>query len=178
LNKGGEALFEWYFNGDIPSRDPHPEGFMLSGKSAKVFDAQVESCGAIVVGRHTYDVAEAWGGNGPIPGKPLFVLTHQVPAQVPETSVPYTFITDGIESAIEQAKKAASDKYVELMGSAVPQQCLRAGLVDEIWIAIMPLLLGDGIRLFDHIGGPVRLEPLTVVDCPGVTHFRYGVAGR
>jgi dihydrofolate reductase len=173
LGEGGEALFEWYFNGDTPSSYAHPEGFTLSEESAKVFDAQIESCGAIVTGRRTYDVTEAWGGHGPIPGKPLFVLTHQVPAEIPETSVPYTFITDGIESAIKQAKKAAGDKYVQLMGSAAPQQCLRAGLLDEIWIALVPLLLGGGIRLFDHIGGPVRLEPIAMMECPGITHLKY-----
>jgi dihydrofolate reductase len=176
LGEGGAALFEWYFNGDTPSR--HYDRFKLSRSSAEVFDAGIDSCGAVVTGRRTYDIAGAWGGDGPVPGRPLFVLTHNVPAEVPATSVPYTFVTDGIESAIQQAKAAARDKYVALAGSQAAQQCLRAGLLDEIWVAVVPLLLGGGVRLFDHIGGPVRLETIGVVDSPGVTHLSYRVVGR
>jgi len=176
LGEGGAALFEWYFNGDTSSR--HSDRFKLSKSSAEVFDAMIDSCGAVVTGRRTYDIAGAWGGNGPVPGLPLFVLTHSVPAAVPETSVPYTFVTDGIESAIRQAKAAAGDKYVALAGSQAAQQCLRAGLLDAIWIALVPLLLRGGVRLFDHIGGPVRLETISVVDSPGVTHLSYRVVGR
>jgi dihydrofolate reductase len=176
LGEGGEALFEWYFNGDTPSR--YYDRFRLSKRSAEVFDAGIDACGAVVTGRRTYDIARAWGGDGPVPGLPLFVLTHSVPAEVPETSVPYTFVTDGIESAIKQAKAVAGDKYVSLAGSQAAQQCLRTGLLDEIWVGVVPLLLGGGVRLFDHIGGPVRLETISVVDAPGVTHLSYRVAGR
>lgn len=176
LGEGGAALFEWYFNGDTPSR--YYDRFRLSKRSAEVFDAGIDACGAVVTGRRTYDIAGAWGGDGPVPGLPLFVLTHSVPAEVPETSVPYTFVTDGIESAIEQAKAVAGDKYVSLAGSQAAQQCLRMGLLDEIWVGVVPLLLGGGVRLFDHIGGPVRLETISVVDAPGVTHLSYRVAGR
>jgi dihydrofolate reductase len=102
LGEGGEALFEWFFTGDTPSR--HDDRFKLSKRSAEVFDAGIDSCGAVVSGRRTYDIAGAWGGDGPVPGLPLFVLTHSVPAEVPEPSVPYTFVTDGIDSAITQAK--------------------------------------------------------------------------
>jgi dihydrofolate reductase len=176
LGEGGEALFEWYFNGDTPSK--YYSRFRLSKTSAEVFDAEVESVGAVVTGRRTYDIARAWGGDGPVPGRPLFVLTHSVPADVPETSVPYTFVTDGIDSAITQAKAAAGGKCVSLMGSQAAQQCLRAGLLDEIQVAVVPLLLGGGVRLLDHIGGPVRLEPIRVVDAPGVTHLSYRVGRR
>jgi dihydrofolate reductase len=173
LGEGGAALLDWYFTGDTPSR--HDERFRLSGPSAQVFDEGISSAGAVVTGRRTYDIANAWNGGGPVPGLPLFVLTHEVPAPLPKTSVPYTFVTDGIESAIKQAQAAAGDKYVSLMGSQAPQQCLRAGLLDEIDVAVVPLLLGSGVRLFDHIGGPVPLEVLRVVDAPGVTHLRYRV---
>jgi dihydrofolate reductase len=176
LGEGGQALFEWYFNGDTPSR--HYDRFKLSKRSAEIFDAGVDACGAVVTGRRTYEISNAWGGDGPVPGRPLFVLTHQVPAEVPETSVPYTFVTDGIESAIEQAKAVAGDRYVSLMGSQAAQQCLQMGLLDEVWLAVVPLLLGAGVRLFDHIGGPVRLEPISVVDAPGVAHLSYRVLGR
>jgi dihydrofolate reductase len=176
LGEGGQALFDWYFTGDTPSR--YGDRFRLSKQSAEVFDSGIDSCGAVVTGRRTYDISNAWGGGGPVPGRPLFVLTHSVPAEVPETSVPYTFVTDGIESAIRQAKAAAGDRLVALMGSQAAQQCLRAGLLDEIQVAVVPLLLGGGVRLFDHVGGPVRLEVMSVVDAPGVTHLRYRVAGR
>jgi dihydrofolate reductase len=176
LGEGGEPLFAWYFSGDTPSR--HNDRFRLSRTSAEVFDAGVDSCGAVLTGRRTYDIAGAWGGNGPVPGLPVFILTHSVPAEVPETSVPYTFVTDGIESAVAQAKAAAGDKYVAIAGAQAAQQCLRLGLLDEIQLAVVPMLLGGGVRLFDHIGGPVRLEKLRVVDAPGVTHLSYRVAGR
>ncbi len=176
LGEGGGALFEWYFNGDTTSR--YGDRFRLSKSSAEVFDSGIEDCGAVVTGRRTYDIAGAWGGHGPTPGAPLFVLTHSLPAEVPETTVPYTYVTDGIESAIEQAKATAGNRYVSLMGSQAVQHCLRAGLLDEVRLAVVPLLLGGGVRLFDHIGGPVRLEPVSVVDAPGVTHLRYRVAER
>ncbi len=173
LGAGGTPLFDWYFSGDTPSR--HDERFRLSERSAQVFDDGLSSAGAIVTGRRTYDISHGWHGDGPVPGLPLFVLTHHAPAQVPQTSVPYTFVTDGIESAIKQASAAAGDKWVTLMGSQVPQQCLRAGLLDEIDIAVVPVLLGGGVRLFDHLGGAVHLEIVRVVDAPGVTHLRYRV---
>lgn len=178
LGEGGRALFEWYFNGDVPSR--HMDRMKMSARSAEVFDAGIDASGAIVTGRRTYEIANGWGGDGPTPGIPLFILTHNPPApdEVPETSVPYTFVTDGIESAIKQAAAAAGDKYVCLMGSQAPQECLRAGLLDEIHVAVVPLLLGGGVSLFAHIGGLIRLEPISVVDAPGVTHLRYRVAGR
>jgi dihydrofolate reductase len=177
LGEGGEALFEWFFTGDTPSR--HNKRLMLSSTSAEVFDSGIDSCGAVVTGRRTYDISRAWGGAGPVPGLPLFVLTHRVPEQVPErTSVPYTYVTDGIDSAIAQAKEAAGERYVALMGSQAAQQCLRAGLLDEIQIALVPLLLGGGVGLFDHIGGPIRLEKTRVVDAPGVTHLSYRVADK
>jgi dihydrofolate reductase len=176
LGEGGKALFEWYFNGDTPSK--YIPRFKLSAASAKVFDAGMDTLGAVITGRRTYDIANAWEGDGPAPGAPLFILTHSVPDDVPETSVPYTFVTDGIESAVKQASAVAGDKYVSLMGSYAPQQCLRAGLLDEIEVAVIPVLLGGGVRLFDHIGGAVQLELISVVDAPGVTHLRYRVAGH
>ncbi len=175
LGEGGEPLFEWFFTGDTPSK--YYDMFRLSKTSAEFFDAGIESCGAVVSGRRTYDIANAWGGHGPVPGLPLFILTHSVPADVPATSVPYTFVTDGIESAIKQAQVAAGDKYVALTGSQATQQALQAGLLDEIQLSVAPMLLGGGVRLFDHIGGPVRLEKIDVLDAPGVTHLRYRVAG-
>jgi dihydrofolate reductase len=184
LGDGGTRLFDWYFDGDTPIRAyqeaaerglPVPP-FKLSRASAEVFNELLRGGGAAVTGRRTYDIANAWGGNGPAPGAPVFVVTHRVPEHVPQGESTYTFVTDGVESAIEQAKAVAGDKYVSLMGASVPQQCLRAGLLDEIQIHLVPVLLGGGVRLFDHIGSDnIELETIRVVDAPGVTHLRYRV---
>jgi dihydrofolate reductase len=184
LGDGGMRLFDWYFDGDTPIRHyeeaagqgvPVPP-FRLSSGSAAVFEELVRSGGAVVTGRRTYDIANAWEGNGPVPGVPLFVVTHRIPRDVPTGTSRYTFVTDGVESAIAQAKAAAGDKDVSLMGSAVPQQALRAGLLDEIQVHLIPVLLGGGVRLFDHLGAErVQLEVVRVVDAPGVTHLRYRV---
>lgn len=182
LGDGGIRLFDWYFQGDTPSRFYQaaaqrgvsvPE-FKLSRLSAEVFDEAVQSGGAVVTGRRTYDIANGFGGNGPVPGVPLFILTHHVPDEVPRGESPYTFVTDGLDSAIAQAKAVAGAKDVSLMGSQVPQQCLRAGLLDEIQLHVVPVLLGGGVRLFNDVP-PTRLELLRTVDAPGVTHLRYRV---
>jgi dihydrofolate reductase len=129
-----------------------------------------------VTGRRTYDIANAWDGNGPAPGVPVFVVTHHVPEQPPQGESSYTYVTDGVESAIEQAKAVAGDKCVSVMGASVPQQCLRAGLLDEVQIHLVPVLLGGGVRLFDRLGSDrIQLETIQVVDAPGVTHLRYRV---
>jgi dihydrofolate reductase len=184
LGAGGMRLFDWYVDGDTPirryqeaaSRGVSVPDFALSSSSAEVFEGLVETGGAAVTGRRTYDIAGAWGGNGPLPGLPVFVLTHAVPDQVPHGESHYTFVTDGVESAIEQAKATAGEKYVSLMGASVPQQCLRAGLLDEIQIHLVPVLLGAGVRLFDHLGSDnIELETIQVVDSPGVTHLRFRV---
>jgi hypothetical protein len=94
--------------------------------------------GAVITGRRTYDIARAWAGQGEVPGAPLFVLTHRVPDQIPPTAVPYTFVTDGIASAARQALAAAAGKDVRLMGASIIQQCLQAGLLDELTIEWCP----------------------------------------
>jgi dihydrofolate reductase len=180
----GMRLFRWYFDGDTPipqyqeaaSRGVSAAPFALSACSAVVFQDLLDSSGAVVTGRRTYDVSNGWGGNGPMPRLPLFVVTHRLPVEIPAGECSYTFVTDGVESAIEQAKAAAGDKYVSLMGASVPQQCLRAGLLDEIQIHLVPTLLRSGTRLFEHLGDRrIELEAVGVVECPGVTHLRFRV---
>lgn len=124
----------------------------------------------------TYDIARAWGGTGPLPGVPLFVMTHHVPDTVPAGHPPYTFITDGIASAVEQARTAAAGKDVVVMGATIVQQCLRAGLLDELTMNLVPVVLGRGVRLLDGLEpGSVELEIARVVDAPGITHLTYRV---
>jgi dihydrofolate reductase len=184
LGTGGQRLFDWYFDGDLPVRRYAEAGmrgipvppFKLKAPNAKVFDDLIEAGGAIVTGRRTYDLSGGFGGNGPVPGPPVFVVTHLVPDEVPKGEAEYFFITDGVPSAIEKAKAAAGDKNVSLMGASVTQQCLREGLLDEIVLHVVPVLLGGGVRLLDQIGpDPVQLEIKDIIDGPGVTHLRYRV---
>ncbi len=173
----GMRLFDWYTSGDVkPER--FYQDFALSPASAEVFNERLAEGGAVITGRRTYELANRWGGDGPLPGAPVFVLTHRPPAEadVPRGSATYTYVTDGIESAVAQAKAAAGDKVVALMGSAPPQQALRAGLLDEIHIDLVPVLLGGGVRLFDHLGDEsIELERTRVVEAPGVTHLVFRV---
>jgi dihydrofolate reductase len=174
LGVGGDRLFNWLRDGDTPSRfNPM---FRMSAVSARFFDAGVARVGAAITGRRTYDVSEAWGGSGPMPGIPLFVVTHHIPELVPVGDPPYTFVPDGIERAVEQATKAAAGKDVFLQGASIVQQCLRAGLMDELTISLVPVVLGGGVRLLDNLDpGGVGLDLVGVVDAPGVTHLTYRV---
>jgi dihydrofolate reductase len=135
-----------------------------------------DATGAVVMGRKMYDDGEAaWGGNPPFQ-TPVFVLTSRArPALVTDDGMTITFVTDGIRSALEQARAAAGERNVDVSGGAnTVQQFLRAGLLDELQLHVVPVLLHAGIRLFDHLGeGLTRLERIRVVDGPGATHLRY-----
>ena len=112
-----------------------------------------------------------------MPGIPLFVVTHTVPEAVPSGDPPYTFVTDGVEKAVDQAKTAAEGKDVFLQGASIVQQCLRAGLMDELTISLVPVVLGRGVRLLDGLDvGKVALDVIGVVDAPGVTHITYRIS--
>jgi dihydrofolate reductase len=134
--------------------------------------------GAVVMGRRMFDEGEGpWGDNPPF-RMPVFVVTHQPRERlVKEEGTTFTFVTDGIESTLEQAKAAAGDKNVNIAGGAdTVQQFIRAGLLDELEIHLAPLLFGEGIRLFDKIGPQhVELENMRVVASPKVTHLRFRV---
>ncbi len=174
LGDGGDRLFTWFSDGDTPSR--HYPSFTMSAISARYFDEFADRIGAVISGRRTYDVSDAWGGTGPQPGVPLFVMTHQIPDTVPAGDPPYTFVTDGIERAVDQARAAAAGKDVSVMGATIIQQCLRAGLLDELAIDLVPVVLGRGARLLDGFQpGSVELDLARVVDAPGVTHLTYRV---
>jgi dihydrofolate reductase len=172
---GGAAevgLHDWLTDGDIPSQfNPR---FKMSKPSLDFFDRGVSRLGGVVAGRRTYDVSDAWGGRGPMPGLPLFVVTHRAPDFVPEADPPYTFVTDGVEAAVAQAQAVAGDKDVHLMGASVVRQAIRAGLLDELVISLVPVVLGKGVRLFDGLP-PLKLEVMQVIDAPGVTHLSYRV---
>jgi dihydrofolate reductase len=173
---GIQALFGWYYSGntEVPVHDGKMV-FKLSRASAEVFQAAISRAGAVVTGRRDFDVSGAWGGRPPI-NVPTFIVTHTVPQEWAGEGSPFTFVTDGVESALVQASHAAGDKDIVINGSTIVQQCLQAGWLDEIDIHLAPVLLGAGVRLFDHLGTqPQALEILRVVTTPDVTHLRYRV---
>jgi len=136
----------------------------------------VDMTGALVVGRKLFDLTNGWGGNHPM-GRPVVVVTHQLPEGWPRDDAPFSFVTDGIEAAVERAKALAGDKVVGVNGGTIASQCLDAGLLDEIWVDLVPVLLGGGTSYFSELRRvPVELEgPISVVEGADVTHLRYRV---
>ena len=159
LGEDGMRLHNWAF--DDPS------------VFEQVFGNLVEETGAVIMGRRSYDNSiEAWGGKGPLGDVPCLVVTHR-PFETP-TPV-FTVVTEGIESALAQAREAAGEKRIGLMGANLDQQFLAAGLVDEIRIHLIDVLLGGGRRLFDVLPERVELEQTGVSQTDGVTHLEYRV---
>ena len=170
---GGEHVFDWYFSGKEEYRHPvfRPEPGVNRDEVERVF---AES-GAFIFGRRTYEIANGWGGNHPVNGAPTFVLTHKPPADYPRGPSNLTFVTDGIESAIRQARAVARGKDIKLGGASPGKQALAAGLCDEIVVHIAPYLMGGGVRLFDALPRGIRLEKLSASDGPFATHLRFRV---
>lgn len=171
-----ENLFDWFENGD--TEYVFPGGKMtvrLSPASAMVMRDIWQRVGAIVAGRRMFDITHGWGGSHPL-NVPVFVVSHSIPEGWPRDDAPFTFVTDGVESAIEQAKKVAGEKLVIVAGASMGQQALKAGLVDEFELDLVPVLLGRGIRAFEYLGvEPIKLERTIVVPAPDVTHLRFRV---
>jgi dihydrofolate reductase len=169
-------LFDWYFGGDTQYRMPSGDiTLKVSPQSADLLQESHRTMGALVVGRRHFDHAGGWGGRHPM-DLPVFVVTHSVPHEWVYEGSPFTFVTDGVESAVERATEAAGDKGVGVGGANVAQQSIKAGLIDEIGIDLAPVLLGDGIRFFDNLGdAQIELERTRVVEAPGVTHLRFRV---
>ncbi|HEY0449698.1 dihydrofolate reductase family protein [Actinophytocola sp.] len=170
---GVRELFDWYDNGEVtvPSNDPRWTHH-VSAASAPLLREAYATAGALVTGRRLFDHTHGWGGNHPA-GVPLFVVTHRPPADWPH---PVTFVTDGVVSAIEQAKAVAGDKVVSAASTTVVQQALDAGLLDEIVVNLIPVLLGEGIPFFANLAKhPVRLSDPEVIEGNRVTHLRYQV---
>jgi dihydrofolate reductase len=176
LGEGGERLFEWYSGGDTEYEMPGTGMvFRISPQSVELLREVNERMGAFVTGRRTFDIANGWGGNPPL-GVPTFVVTHSVPEEWIYEGSPYTFVTDGVERAVELAKEVAGDRDVAVGAASIAQQCIRAGLLDEVHANLAPVLLGGGIRLFEHLGTtPIDLESTRVIEAPGVTHLTFRV---
>ena len=187
LGEGGEQLHEWVVK-LAAWREPHGrEGGEVNASTPLMEEAQTRA-GSVVMGRNMFgggpgpwgeEPWNGWWGDEPPFHMPVFVLTHheREPLEM-KGGTTFTFVTDGIESALEQAKEAAGEKDVGLGGGAdVGRQYLAAGLVDELQLNVVPVLLGSGERLFDRgAGAGLKLTPTLVVDTPDVTHLRYLVA--
>lgn len=177
---GVAEVFDWYASsGDVQihTGGSSPMAFSMSESSAQHVRALTSELGAVLTGRRTFDVAGGWGGNHA--WGPAFVLAHEIPAGWPRADSTVTFVTDGIESAVTQAKAAARGRAVGVHGADTIQQLLNAGLLDEISVDIASVLLGSGVRLFDHLDGtPAVLGSPSVIQGVGVTHLRYPVHTR
>jgi dihydrofolate reductase len=186
LGVGGEELHDWI----VPLRawrEAHGEEGGEVNASTPIAERWNENVGAFVMGRNMFgggpgpwdDQWKGWWGEDPPYHKPVFVLTHhdREPLEM-KGGTTFHFVTDGVESALEQATEAAGGEDVLVQGGAdAVQQYLAAGLIDEMQISIVPRFLGGGARLFDNLGGSnLRLEQLDAVEAPGVTHVRYRVS--
>lgn len=166
MGDGGLRLVEWAFADDERDRAVLTDG--------------IAGIGAVIAGRRTYDTSVPWwGSDGPTGSArlPVFVVSHSVPDETPEGGV-YTFVTGGIERALEEAKAAAGDKDVTVMGGAqTGRQFIAAGLVDELSLHLVPVLFGGGTRMFENLGDThIALEPLATIQTPRATHLRLRIA--
>jgi dihydrofolate reductase len=186
LGEGGMDLHEWVLK-LAAWREPHgQEGGEVNGSTPIVEEFQ-QNVGATVMGRNMFggegpwghDPWNGWWGDDPPFQMPVFVVTHHEREPLTLGATTFTFVTDGVESALEQANEAAGDKDVALGGGAsVAQQYLSAGLMDEMELNIVPLMLGSGTRLLDNVDtADLELEPVRVVGTPEVTHVKYRVGG-
>ncbi|NJD29381.1 MAG: dihydrofolate reductase [Chloroflexi bacterium] len=159
LGEGGMRLHNWMFD-DRSVFD-------------RLYGDLVKDTGAVIMGRRTYDNSIIdWGGKGPLEDVPCFVLTH---GPVPDADPVFTFVEDGVESALAKAQAVAGDKRIGLMGADTARQFLAAGLVDELRIHIVNVLLGEGKRLFDVLPRRVELEQTDLDSTDGVVHISYRV---
>jgi dihydrofolate reductase len=183
LGEGGMQLHQWVFGLEAWRSRHGLEGGEVNASSS-VVEESLQGIGATVMGRNMFggrgpwgdDPWEGWWGDDPPFHTPVFIVTHHRRAPVAKRGgTTFSFVTDGIESALEQAFAAAGGADVALAGGAdVAQQYLRAGLIDEMQIHVVPVLLGDGARLFDNLGAAtLALEATRVVEAPGVAHLTY-----
>lgn len=171
LGRGGERLFEWMSAG--PESNRVDNRLSPPDPSKVVVDEWLTEYGAIVSGRRTFDIAGGWRDGHPV-DVPIFVVTHQAPTHG-EWSPQVSFVTDGLDHALEQAQRAAGDRKISVCGPDIAQQLLRAGKLNEIQVSVVPLLLGGGVPLFDRHDSPIRLEQVRVIKSEQVTHLRYRV---
>ncbi len=179
-DSGFDILFKWYGSGDVEVPMPDSTAGVppsrVSAATADLMRREQAAWGALVVGRHLYDLTHGWGGRHPL-GVTTVVLTHLPPEDRPRADENFVFVTEGIEAAVAKAKEIAGDRDVAVNGGQMARQALEAGLLDEIGIDLVPVLLGVGTKLIADPALPaMELEgPILVVQGAGVTHLRYRV---
>jgi len=167
-------LFDWYGNGDVEFTGADPDRvFHISAASADYLRQAWANAGAGVIGRRLFDITNGWNGRPPV-GEAVFVVTHQPPTDWDFPDAPFTFVTDGVRSAVAQAKAYAGDKNISVSPGDVGGQAVAAGLVDEVRVDLVPVVFGAGVRYFgDYAGSPLLLENPRVVQGDRVTHLHY-----
>jgi dihydrofolate reductase len=170
-----DEVFSWLSSGDTEYTVPNGRKvFKVSQASADYLWTLYESIGALVTGRWQFDLTKGWGGQHPL-NVPVFVVSHRPPPKLEKDSV-FTFVTEGVGHAIAMAREVAGNKNVAVDGANIVQQAIKAGLVDEIGMDLVPFLLGKGVRYFDHLGDiPIELERIQIVEGTDVTHLRFRV---
>ena len=175
---GFEHLFAWYGAGSVEFPSTHPEiRFSLTAPDYRHLKDYVDSVGVLVVGRRLFNLIDGWGGIHPL-DRPVVVVSHSLPEDWlrAHPDAPFTFVTDGLPSAIERAREIAGDKNVGVTAGKLASQCLELGLLDEIWFDLVPVVLGGGTRYFDEFStGAVLLDPPDIIEGTRVTHLRYVV---
>jgi dihydrofolate reductase len=170
-NDQAGPLHDWYYNGEVAVAG-HPD-FRTSPASAEYLRAAWSTIGADVIGRRLFDLTNGWNGR-PVVGDHVFVVTHQPPADLPYPDAPFTFVTDGLHSAIAQAQAVAGDRDVSITPGNLAGQAFQAGLVDEVRVDLVPVVFGAGVRYFgDYAGSPLLLDDPQVVQGDRVTHLHY-----
>ena len=169
-------LFDFYGNGDVELTGADPDRvFRTTAATAGYLRTEWGNIGATVIGRRLFDLTNGWGGR-PAVGDAVFVVTHRAPADWPHPDAPFTFVTDGLPSAIAQAQAFAHDRNVAITAGDLTGQAIAAGLVDEVSISLVPVVFGAGVRFFgDYAASPVLLGNPQVVEGDRVTHLHYHV---
>lgn len=172
-------LFDWYGNGDVEVTGADPDRvFHVTEATAGYLRATWANIGAAVIGRRLFDLTNGWNGR-PAIGDHVFVVTHEAPAHWPFPGAPFTFVTDGLASAIDQAKAFTGNRNVALTAGNLTGQAIAAGLVDELSVSLAPVIFGSGVRFFgDYAGPPVLLGNPQVIEGDRVTHLHYRVSKR
>jgi dihydrofolate reductase len=167
-------LFDWYGNGDVEVTGADPDRvFRVSAASAAYLRDAWSNAGVSVIGRRLFDLTNGWNGKPPV-GEAVVVVTHRPPEDWDFADAPFTFVTDGVERAVAQAKELAGDRVVSVTPGYVGGQAFRAGLVDEVLVDLVPVVFGAGVRYFgDYAGSPLLLENPEIVQGDRVTHLRY-----
>jgi dihydrofolate reductase len=172
---GVDQVFKWYSAGGTDAAVMADGTFEMSREGAEFIEEAGKGAGVLVTARRTFDLAHAWGGKHPM-DVPMVVVTHQVPEEwANREGSPFTFVTEGVPEAINVARQIAGDKDVVVGAPSVTWQCLQLGLLDAIHIDLAPVVLGRGIRLFDHLTSPVELLITEASGNPHVTHITYKV---